>query len=119
MKMLERMLLRDYAFVEKMGKRQSHSLKLNFACLATSCTVFVLGFTVLNLVSVLLRDYIPPTLNPLSSSKPVTLIELGIIMSAVSIWVDRTAKPFSASRPQIVDEFHVRAEMTKWWLITL
>lgn len=113
------MLLRDYAFVEKIGKKQSHSVKLNFACLAASGTVFVLGFTALNAVSVLLRDYIPAALNPLSSSKPVALIELGLIMAAASIWVDRTAKPFSTSRPQIVDDFHARAEMTNWWLVTL
>jgi hypothetical protein len=119
MKFLERMLLRDYAVIERIQPRQTHGSNLQFAALATSAWVFLVAMTAVSLTCLILREHIPSGLNLLSAPMPVAVLEIFLVMTAVGVYVDRIADRYKSERPETVDKFKARDEVTKWWLTTI
>jgi hypothetical protein len=119
MNFTERMVLRDYAFLERLQRREAHVTNWNFATLATTVWQFILAFTLLNALCVALRDVLPENLNPLTASASFTTVILVSLIAVIGIRVDHVTRRFKHARPAIVDWFSSARERKKWWLTTL
>ncbi len=114
-----RMLLRDYAFIEKVQKRQPHHVNLNFAEIAAGGWMFLSAMTLLTAFFWLLDDFIPSSINIARATGLVRFAEIAAVVVAVSMFVSRIARPYRAARPAEVDEFATVEEQRKWWITTL
>jgi uncharacterized membrane-anchored protein len=119
MHFLERMFLRDYAVIERIQTKQTYKTNLHFAALSTSVWLFAVVMTFVNLISLVFRAYIPTSLNLLSASMPVALVEISIIVFGTGMYVDRIANRHKSNRPSIVDGYKSRKELFIWWVTTL
>jgi hypothetical protein len=115
----ERMVLRDYAFLERLQGRDSHAANWNFAVISTTFWQSLVAFAILNSVSLALRHYLPSSVNPLTASNAVMTVVFVAMVASVGIRVEYIARHFKHARPEIIDRFRTSEEMRKWWLTTL
>jgi hypothetical protein len=116
---LDRMLLRDYAFLERIQKKSSHSALLTFATISTSSLVSLVMLTAINLAACGIHYYSPQFSIGAKSSRPLLLSIIVIVVAAVELLVGRLASKYSGARPNLVDGFSTSRERTKWWLSVL
>jgi hypothetical protein len=118
MSFTERMVLRDYAFLERLQPSERHVTKWNFATLATTVWQFLLAFTILNAICLALRQILPEELNPLTAPAAFTTVVLVSLIAHIGIRVDHVARRFKHERPALVDYFSSAREQRKWWITT-
>lgn len=92
--LLDRMFLRDAAFLMRIGGHGDGLWLWHFAALATSMTLASVALLVLAILVALFQADIPPGLNPPTATRDVVVIECLVLFLGIGAWVDRKVARF-------------------------
>lgn len=95
--LLDRMFLRDAAFLMRMGGHGEGLWLWHFAALATSMTLASVALLVLTILVAFFQADIPPGLNPLTATRDVAAIEALALYLGIGAWVDRKVARFKTN----------------------
>jgi hypothetical protein len=87
MRTLDRLFLRNCAFLMRLYEREDAEWVWTYASLSVTTIIANAAFLVLIAVAALLRDQLPPEINPLTATKEVRYIEFITVGLLVHFWV--------------------------------
>ncbi|WP_129780946.1 hypothetical protein [Peristeroidobacter soli] len=111
---IERMFLRDCAFLMRIGHREGDGL-WHFGALATSITLSSLAFFAFAVNCVVFKEAIPREINLLAASREVLLVEIFVLVFGIRAWVNYRLRCFKGNMRSVRQ--YQRGMDLFWWLM--